>query len=292
MKKKKILILLLIIIIIINIKKNITTSTLKKVMNDEYGYNLVLGNAYHKIKSINKIYNYIDLLYYQGVKGSVSIKISYFNNIKNHKNIYDLKKCVKYAAERNINIIISSLFKKDRESEILAYRLLKFAGYQNIVLTLATYHNDIDDVVDKLLNENFNIRLVKGWWNDGEIKNWDTVSNKYFLNSKKLIENGGNHILATHDFYLLEKLYNLYGNKMDNIELSFFHFNKNYVNDKIKHFKFAIVNKSFYINERGIYTNTIHTSFRSFKFILMSKIYGNKCIYIILILFFVSILIF
>ena len=43
-------------------------------------------------------------------------------------------------------------------------------------------------------------------------------------------------MLATHDFDILLKLYDLYGDKMDGIEIKFFSFSKKFVEKNKKHF--------------------------------------------------------
>ena len=118
-------------------------------------------------------------------------------------------------------------------------------GYKNIFITLATYHKDIDESVDLILKNNGQIRLVKGWWYDGDIKNWDKVTEKYYSNAKKLIDDKKNHILATHDFNIIKKLFDEY-KKLDHIEFSFFMFNKKFVERQIKLLPYKIKKKSLY----------------------------------------------
>lgn len=254
----KYLLIVLIIIIIITIyydinKSKPNISNLNKIIKKYPDYIFVISilsysNHYSK-KNINNLFNYIYLIknYYK-IK-DISIKITWF--VKNGILDYNkLESIVDYASKYNKTIIIASLFKKHQNIEVDAYlRLLK--KNKNIIITLATYHSTTSHIVNKVLNKKGSIRLVKGWWADGDIKNWDKVTKNYELNAIKLINDPNKerkHILATHDFNLLGDLYKQYENRMAIIEISFFYFNQYYVERMIKNFRYDIKIKSFYIS--------------------------------------------
>jgi len=225
-------------------------------LNKDYKFTVgPLPYNYSLEKEVIRLYNFVDILnsiktikytnYNRERQNKITIKLIFFKK-NGVLNFDSLLKFIKYANKHDIMVGIASMMKKDRKEEIDTYlRLLKL-GNNNIFLTLATYHSDIDKIVNTVLNQGGCIRLVKGWYNDGDVKSWKTVSENYLRNSKKLVQTGKYHILATHDFDILTKLYGTNGKNMDNIEIIFFKFSQKFVEKKIKKFPYEIKNKSFY----------------------------------------------
>jgi len=254
--------ILILLLLMINICNNIDISykTITKDIKNHPNFKYTIGPLPYSNKKfykteVERFYNFVDILnklkqidytnnnrYEQN---KISIKLDFFkqNNILNFNKLKDF---VDYANTFNIMVGFSSMGRKDRINELNTYlKLLKY-GYKNIFITLATYHSDIDKRVDIILKHNGTIRLVKGWYKDGDVKDWNIVSENYFNNAKKIVESGKFHMLATHDFKILRKLYDLYGSKMDNIEVIFFKFSKKYVTKQIKVFPYEIKHTSFY----------------------------------------------
>lgn len=241
--------LILIIIIILFSNQYPTKKSFKNLIKNNDNYSLVLSSLpyYYEFNDdkISSMYHYINLIADNGRKDDyISIKLLWFKD-NNSINLSKLEKLIRYANEKNIKVGISSYLKKYKEEEINTYLRLLNEGYKNIFITLATYHKDIDKSVDLILKNNGTIRLVKGWWNDGDIKNWDKVTDKYYENAKKLVKSRNNHILATHDFTIIKKLFDEY-KEINHIEFSFFMFNSKFVKEKIRLFPYKIKKKSFY----------------------------------------------
>lgn len=200
---------------------------------------------------IERFYNFVEILHSikkthyidsnRCEQNKISIKLGFFKN-----NFRKLKDFVHYASKFNIMVGFSSMGREDRMDELNTYIKLLGYGYRNIFITLATYHSDIGERVDTVLKHNGTVRLVKGWYKDGDVKDWGEVSANYLDNAKKLVESGRFHILATHDFKILRQLYTLYGERMDNIEVIFFRFSKDFVYKQLEEFPFVIKNISFY----------------------------------------------
>lgn len=265
---KKLILLILIIVIIIKILFKVCSNLyfgqnyiLRDITKDISKYNYTVGplpyygNKY-KTYEISRFYKFVDILnnikankytdQNRHAQNKISIKIKFFK--KNNKLMFDeLIKFIDYANKYNIMIGFAAMKRNDRIEELNTYLKVLELGYKNVFITLATYHSDIDERVDIILKKNGTIRLVKGWYTDGNVKNWNTVTENYYRNARKLIMSNRFHLLATHDFIILRKLFDEFGNKhMDKIEIIFFNFSKTYVKKKLKTFPYEIKNISFY----------------------------------------------
>lgn len=262
---KKITVFLIGIIIICtfyNTCNNIDTGY-KQVINHIHknkDYKFTLGPLpYHTNKynnnEVKRYYNFIDIL--GSIKtakytkdnlpqqNKMSIKLFFFK----YNNILDFEKLVKfveYANRYNIMVGLAAMHKYNIDEELEVYLRLIKLGYTNTFITLQTYHSDVIDKVKTVLKHNGHIRLVKGWYKDGDVKDWKQVTENYLNIAKLLVEDKNFHIIATHDFKILETLYQTYGDKMDKMEIIFFSFAKKYVERKMKTFPYEIKNKSFY----------------------------------------------
>ena len=265
-----VMIIIFILLILLNLCESyrINFYEILDVMKNEPNYNFSIGalpyNASWKVSKfeVERLYLIVDFI-------NKHKKLEYTNNNRQKQNKMTIKllffkkngvidfnsveQVVKYANKHNILVGIASFLKNNKKEEMEIYLKLLKLGYKNIFITLASYHEDIDESVDLILKNDGIIRLVKGWYNDGDIKDWNIVTKNYLRNAKKLVESNKFHILATHDFKILKKLYNNYGNKMDNIEVAFFYFNKGFVKKQLEKFPYIIKYKQFY------------------------KPYGNKC---------------
>ncbi len=177
----------------------------------------------------------------------ISLKLIFYTDKKGRILMKELMSFLKYAKERNIFVYIDSKYREDKNLEIQTYLEL-FKKTDNIGITLATYHNTIDKSVDKVLARGGHIRLVKGYYNDYSVKDWEVVGKNYIRNAIKLIKSGNFHTLATHDFEILDIIFKDYSGKMKNIELMFFWFARKHVYENLETFKYKdkIAMKCFY----------------------------------------------
>jgi hypothetical protein len=176
-------------------------------------------------------------------RSKISIKIRQLS--KTHKEQQKiLEEIVNYAYNKNVFIWISAVLPSDLHDEYHSYLNLIKKGYTNIGLTLATYHSSVSKKIDKILLQNGHIRLVKGYYY-GDIKDWNIVTNLYYLNAKKLIQSNNYHTLATHDFNILNKLKKEDSIYFDKMELAFFYSYLDYAINNTKEFN---NNKSLYLS--------------------------------------------
>lgn len=89
------------------------------------------------------------------------------------------------------------------------------------------------------------MRIVKGYYNDGEIKNWKEVTKNYYEGCRMILNSNTNHQIATHDFknviIPLHKEFNL--NENNNIEFGFFVNSIKYVEKQFKKNNINLKNK-------------------------------------------------
>ena len=189
-------------------------------------------------------------------RSKISIKITHLAKEPQDQWIL-LHNIVNYAKDRNVFVWISAVLSSDRDREYAYYKKLKHLNYQNVGLTLSTYHKNVSEKVDDILRMNGHIRLVKGYY-FGDIPDWKVVTKLYYENAIKLIRSNNYHTLATHDFQLLNKLRLTYPHQ-NNIELAFFYSSLNYV---LKHEKAFKNHKSLYIPYGNIPLYLYHNIFQ------------------------------
>lgn len=199
--------------------------------------------SYKTVTISDYLNNNVNDNYY--LNNKVSLKLNQIG--ENYKeSLHNMKIILDYALKHNIFVWIACHKRKDLQNEIETYLVLLNLGYRNVGITLACYHNGIDEGVDRILDANGTIRLVKGYYKDGEIKDDIKIVQNYLTNARKLIEHYGYHQLATHDFKnIIYPLYLEYKNTKhdletnDYLECGFFY-------NSLKHVKFQM--KSYKIN--------------------------------------------
>ena len=256
-------IFIIIVIFLIFYIKIETVITFDKIKSS---YNIVRSKNYYICFSILEYlsknfcsinYKYLDFIDSKEkttnmfLKSKISIKINKLGKTED-EILEKLNNLCSYAKKRNIFIWISALYKDTLDDEYYYYNKLR-ERFNNVGITLSCSHSSVSKKVDSILQNNGNIRLVKGTYN-GDISNYFTINNIFLENAKKLCNSNNYQCIATHDFHILSKL-NL--NKNKNLELSFYFKNIEYVEKQLNKNKIIIKNISFY----SVYGNKIITFF-------------------------------
>lgn len=292
-KYVKYMITLIIVVFILSVLLKKTTSIslselfnpkLKKIEGKvnhfmEQGFNINITYLYYKgnqkdiqknIEVFEEIINYLDDKYEneQDIykRGKVSVKLIQMGN-NPIERLENFTKLVNYAFSKNIFIWISAFHHKAIQEERDTYMYLKERGFSNLGITIACYHENVDNYVNYILNKGGNIRLVKGYYNDGTVRDWDKVTKKYLNNAKKIIKDSNYHQLATHDIknviVPLNKIKNL--NHLNNIEIGFFVNSVKHLRKELKKHNLKINNKCMFLvfgkKFSYIRTNIRHISF-------------------------------
>ena len=223
------------------------------------------------IEVFKDIVDFLDKKYYKEndifKRGKVSLKMIQFG--LNSKEIIDnLVEFLNYAKSKNIFVWISAFHHTHTWDECMTYISLFERGYTNLGITIACYHKKVDKYVNLVLNRGGHIRLVKGYYNDGQIKDWNIVTQNYYRNALKIIKSPQYQQLATHDFdkvlaplNKIKKLENLY-----NKEFGFFINSTKHVESEMKKYNINLPNKCIFITFgkkfKHIKTNFNYINFR------------------------------
>ncbi len=244
---------------IFNPKLSKIENKVNKFINKGYNINITYlffkGNKDDIKKNVEVFIEIIDYLdeKYKDVsdifkRGKVSIKLIQMG-LNDKEKMENISKMVSYAKSKNIFIWISAFHYNNIGEEYSVYLHLLERGFNNLGITIACYHQFASDYVNLILKKNGNIRLVKGYYNDGEIKDWNLVTKIYLENAKKIIKSGDYHQLATHDFknilYPLNKIRKL--NTLTNIECGFFINSIKHIERETTKYNIEIINKCMFI---------------------------------------------
>lgn len=206
-------------------------------------------------------------------RSKVSVKLRQLgkNQEEQDKNFMAL---LDRAKKNNVFVWISAVFSKDVDYEFNTYKRARKAGFDNIGLTICTYHKNCHERVDAILAMNGHVRLVKGFYS-GDIKDWSLVTQNYLENARKLCASNNYHFLASHDFKVLNALNNEFG-QLNNIEIGFFYHAKNYALQQMEKYTLDFPLKSLYVyygdSINYVLHNALHVdSKRIFKRRILSK---------------------
>ncbi len=289
---KYIITLIILVFVLSVILKKTTSISLSELFNPKLkkiegkvnhfmnkGFNINITYLYYKgnqkdiqknIEVFEEIINYLDDKYEDEPdiykRGKVSVKLFQMGNTSEER-LKNFTELVNHAFSKNIFIWISAFHHKEIEEERNTYLYLKERGFTNLGITIACYHEGVNNYVDFILNKGGNIRLVKGYYNDGSIKDWTIVTNNYLRNAIKITKDTNYHQLATHDIknvlVPLNKIKDI--NTLNNIEIGFFVNSIKHLGKELKKYNLKINNKCMFLvfgkKFSYIRTNIRHISF-------------------------------
>lgn len=187
-------------------------------------------------------------------RDKLSLKINQLG-LTFEEKMENLIEILEFARDRNIMVWISSHKRTDSETEFSVYKNLRKKGFNNVGITLAAYHNSFLSKVQEVLDMGGITRIVKGYYKDGEIQDWDLVTQNYYQGARLLFLSGTNHQIAGHDFknviIPLHKEFNL--NESTNMEFGFFLNSIGYVEKQLQENNIILKNKYALITFGKIY---------------------------------------
>lgn len=187
-------------------------------------------------------------------RDKLSLKINQLG-LTFEEKMENLIEILEFARDRNIMVWISSHKRTDSETEFSVYKNLRKKGYDNVGITLAAYHNSFLSKVQEVLDMGGITRIVKGYYKDGEIQDWNLVTQNYYQGARLLFLSGTNHQIAGHDFdniiVPLHKEFNL--NENTNMEFGFFLNSIGYVEKQLQENNITLRNKYALITFGKIY---------------------------------------
>ena len=256
---------------------------ISKIMNNDFLISLsilpIFSESNNSYKEYYSIIDYLDKVSKPGSiykRNKMSIKIQQLSLDKKTqwKRLLDI---VDYAQRKNIFIWLSAIVKETLDTEYTFYLKLLSKGYKNIGITLAAYNTSVSDKIDFLLTRRGHVRLVKGIY-EGNIYDSHKIDEMYVTNAKKLINSGYYHTLASHDFKILNGLYQYHPKFNDYIEIAYFYNSYDYVNYQLHTSPIKSRFMSFYVFH-GVYYPFIRDniglySTQNLLYIIEAKIKG------------------
>lgn len=163
-------------------------------------------------------YKIIDAITSNNIKGSVSLKPTFFGlTIDKEKSFTLIRNIVKYGAEKSVFVRIDMEDSDCTTDEIELFRRLKAEFPEHVGLVLQSYlrrtADDIRAMQDIHSKESpLNIRLCKGIYVEPEkiaYKDYQKVRDNYMERLEQMIQAGNYVAIATHDRSLVEAAYKL-----------------------------------------------------------------------------------
>lgn len=91
----------------------------------------------------------------------------------------NLEKIIRLAQRNGIFVWVDAEKKKDRQTVLEAVMLMRSRGYENIGLALQCVHSDAQTILVRLLKSGTPFRLVKGAYNDGDLKSREQINQNF-----------------------------------------------------------------------------------------------------------------
>lgn len=202
-------------------------------------------------QTINRLLYNIELAR-KNLGTKVSIRLEQLGN-DSCTRFYNIQMLVDKAYRNNVFIWLSCGHKHMVKEELDTYMIL-INKYDNLGITLACYRKNIDFYIQKVLSIKGKIRLVKGFYRDGELS-WEDTSQKYLENSIRLLNSGySGHELSGHDFKILKKIINHPNIYL--ITFGFYFWNRKYAFEQIEKYDFPEnLNISLYFSYGDLLNN-------------------------------------
>ena len=239
---------------VLNLKSTLEDNekVIQKITNNDFLISLSIlpiftesNNSYFEYY---KIINYLDKISKPGSiykRNKMSIKIQQLSLCKKQqwKRLLDI---VDYAQRKNIFIWLSAIIQQTLDTEYNFYIKLLSKGYKNIGITLAAYNESVSSKIDYILTRRGHVRLVKGIY-EGDVYDSKQIDEIYITNAKKLIGSGYYHTIASHDFNILNSLYDYHCKFNDYIEVAYFYNSYDFVNHNLQKSPIKTRFMSFYV---------------------------------------------
>ena len=167
----------------------------------------------NEVESVTKTYlKLLDEINLSSLKSNISVKPTHIGLDLSLDTFYsNALRLVKSAKEKNNFIRFDMENSSTTDSTIEVFKDI-FKTHQNVGTVFQAYLKRTYNDLEKLMPQKINFRLCKGIYNEDSsiaFKNYNEINNNY-LKIVELAFKNKNYIgIATHDLYLLEKIYNM-----------------------------------------------------------------------------------
>lgn len=109
-----------------------------------------------------------------------------------------------------------------------------YKKYGNLGICLQAYQRRTKDDLVRVLKYRAPVRLVKGFYNDGDITDWAELTKNYLLLMKELLAKSSRPCIATHDLKIIAAAKReIKAGKLKNAEIQFFYCVRNQLARKL-----------------------------------------------------------
>ena len=154
--------------------------------------------------------NLYDRIASQQLNANLSIKLSHIGQDLGYDIVKDNLMILVNAAKKHDNFLRLDMENSPYTSETINLYKKAFENYSNVGIVLQAYMHRSKDDLDKLANEKFNVRICKGIYIESEdiaYRNYQKIRDNYIVLVKQALIKGAYVGIASHDEYLIDKLY-------------------------------------------------------------------------------------
>ena len=262
-----------------NLQKNI-----RDIRDNKKDYNFILDSyTFNNKPYVDHVADMIKLIHIASAnspklendpikRGKISVRLTQigYSTESRFNNYIDL---LEEAKSHNIFVWLSATTSDMRFEEYWSYiRALKL-GFTNIGITFAAYRNTSRELAQSIIKENGTIRLVKGLYNDGDLRKYEQERQNFINIAIMLLKTKKYHEISTHDMSIL-KILNENKNMNDKISFGFYYANDGFVERKLKRYKLTgLPNKTYYISYGSVF-------YQLFKGLLFGNLWkGVRLVY-------------
>ena len=154
--------------------------------------------------------NLYDRIASQQLNANLSIKLSHIGQDLGYDVVKGNLMILVNAAKKYDNFLRLDMENSPYTSETINLYEKAFENYSNVGIVLQAYMHRSKDDLDKLANEKFNVRICKGIYIESEdiaYRDYQKIRDNYIVLVQQALIKGAYVGIASHDEYLIEKLY-------------------------------------------------------------------------------------
>ena len=154
--------------------------------------------------------NLYDRISSKQLDANLSIKLSHIGQDLGYDVVKSNLMILVNAAKKHNNFLRLDMENSPYTSETINLYKKAFENYSNVGIVLQAYMHRSKDDLDKLANEKFNVRICKGIYIESEdiaYRDYQKIRDNYIILTKEALIKGAYVGIASHDEYLIDKLY-------------------------------------------------------------------------------------
>ena len=154
--------------------------------------------------------NLYDRISSKQLDANLSIKLSHIGQDLGYDVVKSNLMILVNAAKKYNNFLRLDMENSPYTSETINLYKKAFENYSNVGIVLQAYMHRSKDDLDKLANEKFNVRICKGIYIESEdiaYRDYQKIRDNYIVLVKEALIKGAYVGIASHDEYLIDKLY-------------------------------------------------------------------------------------